>query len=74
MRKELKQGAYVVGVWLIIKVLSHMLSFNQQGEIYKKYYYSLWSFSFLDLLLILYLLRTVIVLVIHFYGNRPAKG
>lgn len=74
MRKELKQVAYVTGVWLITKVLAHMLSFNQQGEIYTKYYYNLWSFSFLDLLLVLYLLRTIIVFIIHFYGNRPAKG
>jgi hypothetical protein len=74
MRKELKLGAYIVGVWLAIKVLSQILSFNQPGEIYMKYYYNLWSFSFIDLLLMLYLLRTVIVLIIHFYGSRSAKG
>lgn len=74
MRKELRLGIYVISVWLITKVLAHVLSFNQQGEIYMSYYYNLWPFSFLDLLLVLYLLRTVIVFIIHFYGNRPAKG
>jgi hypothetical protein len=74
IRKELKRGAYVVGVWLVTKILSQALSFNQQGAIYKEYYYNLMPFSFLDLLLAVYLLRTIIVFIVHFYGNRAARG
>ncbi|MDW8205021.1 MAG: hypothetical protein RMJ87_08345 [Cytophagales bacterium] len=70
MKKELKQGIYVVGVWGATKVLSEMLSFNQKGAIYMEYYYNLMPFSFLDLLLGLYLLRTLIVFIVHFYSKR----
>ncbi|WP_448518595.1 hypothetical protein [Rhodoflexus sp.] len=74
MRKELKLGIYVISVWLTIKILSHGLSFNPQGELYAEYYYNLMPVSFIDILLVLYLLRTIIVFIIHFYSNRSAKG
>lgn len=73
MRKEFRQGAYVVSVWLVTKILSQALSFNQKGTIYMEYYYNLLPFSFLDLLLGLYIVRTAIVFLVHFYGNRSVK-
>lgn len=73
MIKELKQGVYVLGVWLTIKILSQVLSFNRQGELYTEYYSNLVPVSFVDILLMLYVLRTVIVFLIHFYGKRSVK-
>ncbi|MDW8206173.1 MAG: hypothetical protein RMJ87_14185 [Cytophagales bacterium] len=74
LKKEFKRGIYAVSVWLATKVLSHVLSFNQQGAIYTEYYYNLMPFSFLDLLLVLYLLRTLIVFVAHFYSKRSVDS